>query len=100
MANQPNLIMVTTTNQPKPLAVDLPIAASPTQSARVPLPSNSMDEQEEVDRRQCMPGFKRSAIEHPSVALLEDDEVPTISIPKADEAVEVDEVAVAQPTKK
>lgn len=49
LANQPNPITVIAAYQPKALDVFLSIAASPRRSATVPLPSSSMDGEEEVD---------------------------------------------------
>lgn len=69
LANQPNLITMATVDQPEPLDVILSIAASPTCSAIVPLPSDSMEEEDcEIDTTDCVcQGVEKVPLEEPTV---------------------------------
>lgn len=47
LENKPNPVTVAATSQPEPLEVILPITASRTRSPTVPLPSSSLESEEE-----------------------------------------------------
>lgn len=81
LANQPNPITIDAADQPESLGLILQIAASPTRSAIVPMPSRSMDSTEEVDGADNVrQDIKELMIEQPNDALPEVNEMPAVNV--------------------